>query len=73
MVLLNIFFVANLVVIKSPFVVNIVEGSTLLLTDPFLGDFGCIVNGQLSLDRTDPVGGSRGVMMKLYIGKPGWL
>ena len=25
------------------------------------------MNGQLSLDQTDPVGGSRGVMMKLYM------
>ena len=33
------------------------------------GDYGCIVNGQLVLDRTDPVGGNKGVMMKMCIGR----
>ena len=37
----------------------------------FPGDYGCIVNGELCWDQTDPIGGSRGVMMKICTGK--WL
>ncbi len=32
--------------------------------------YGCIVNGQLSVDRTDLVDGHKGVMMKMLIGDP---
>jgi len=32
------------------------------------GQYGCIVNGQLSVDRTDPIDGYKGVMMKLLTG-----
>ena len=35
------------------------------------GNFGCIVNGQLSTDPNDPIGGTKGVTMKMYIGKSG--
>lgn len=31
------------------------------------GDYGCIVNGQLSVNR-DLIGGNKGLMMKMYIG-----
>ena len=34
-----------------------------------VGDYGCIVNGQLSVDRTDLVDGHKGVMMKMLIGE----
>ena len=48
---------------------NIVGVRGLMNLAPcYSGDYGCIVNGQLVVDRTDPVGGNRGVMMKLCIG-----
>ncbi len=40
----------------------------MLYTCCFTGEYGCIGNGQLSVDRTDPVDGYKGVMMKLLIG-----
>ena len=33
------------------------------------GDYGSVVNGQLSIDRTDVMGGTKGVMMKMLIGE----
>ncbi len=42
--------------------------SSLMNSDLPAVDYGCIVNGQLVVDRTDPVGGNKGVMMKMYIG-----
>lgn len=32
------------------------------------GDTGCIVNGQQSIDPSDPIGGNKGITMKMYIG-----
>ena len=33
------------------------------------GDYGSVVNGQLSINRTDVMGGTKGVMMKMLIGE----
>ena len=33
------------------------------------GDFGCVVSGQLSIDRTDVMGGTKEVMMKIVVGE----
>ncbi|XP_064404789.1 mucin-2-like isoform X2 [Halichondria panicea] len=42
--------------------------SLSILSTIHRGTYGCIVNGQMSVDRTDLVDGYKGVMMKMLIG-----
>jgi len=54
---------------SSPVVITYVRCVGLSVALVPTGDFGCVVSGQLSIDRTDVMGGTKEVMMKIVVGE----